>query len=254
MKERKWTEEQTKFLIENYEKMKTNELMVVLTDKTNDQIRWKAKEFKLNKQVTKSKKDITWLENLDDPNSLYWWGFITADGCITDRQLIISISKKDQDHLSIFANKINSSISQIHRINEWNPKGSELVRVAVDDKRTITRIRHRFSIIDKKTYNPFDLSEFFTQNRLKYFICGLIDGDGYIDNINKNAVIKIHPNWINTLVELKNHLKLFYNISSTTSLNKEGWAILRISVSGCKHLKHIVSDSVPLMERKWNRI
>ncbi len=254
MAKRIWTEEQTQFLLKNYENMKTNEILSVLKDKTNDQIRWKAKEFKLCKNVTKSKKDITWLEDLNNNDSLYWWGFIVADGCITKRQLIISISDKDQDHLSIFANKINSSICYSDRINKWNPNGNRLVRVAVDDKRTITRLRDRFSIVDKKTYNPLNLSEFLTGNRLKYFLCGLIDGDGHIDKTNKNIRIKMHFSWLDNLKLISEFLASEYEIKSSTRINKQGWAVIQITTAGSKKLKRLVLDNVPYLKRKWDRI
>ena len=89
MKERKWSREQEQFLIENYETMKTDELIINLKDKTNDQIRWKAKTYKLHKKVTKSKKDISWLKDLSIPENYYWWGFLMADGFFTKNQLIL---------------------------------------------------------------------------------------------------------------------------------------------------------------------
>lgn len=255
MQERKWTEEETKFLIKNYEMMKTDDLMKVLVDKSNDQIRWKAKEFKLRKKVSKSRKDITWLEDITNPIHCYWWGFITADGCITNKQLILSISQSDSDHLKIFADKTNCKLTYSERINDWNPNGSKMCRVAINDCRTLERLINRFSIMNKKTYNPFDITEFLSKDNLCYFICGLIDGDGSIDKHEGYVSIKIHPNWKSKLDDIKDALNLNYGILSNIRITKDGWAILKITAKGCKILKKLATaESIPLMARKWDRV
>jgi len=255
MWERKWTREEEQFLIENYEYMKTDELMRNLNGKTNDQIRWKAKNYKLHKRVTKSKKDISWLENLNIPENCYWWGFITADGCITSKQLILSISVNDKQHLERFSELSNCKIVDVYRENGWNVNGYTMSRIAINDFYTIGRIIERFSILPKKTYNPFNIDEFLTHDRLKYFITGLIDGDGHIDKTSKNIRIKIHPNWTDNLKKISDNLKIFYDINSKIRLTKEGWVVLSIPVKDSKVLKKlIVVNPIPYMVRKWDRI
>lgn len=255
MGKQKWTTEEEKILIENYENMKTRDLMVLLSNKSNDQIRWKAKDYKLNKKVTRSSKDITWLENLDSPETCYWWGFITADGCITKKQLILSISVEDKQHLQRFSDLTNCEIKDVYRENGWNPNGYTMSRIAINDYFSLERIRERFSISDKKTYNPLKLDEFFTTTNLKYFIVGLIDGDGHVDSYNKNIKIKIHPNWSSTLQNISKLLLEHYSIPSSITMTKDGWVILTITAKGSKLLKALIQfEDIPYMKRKWDRI
>jgi len=255
MKERKWSREQEQFLIENYEFMKTHDLVTHLKDKTNDQIRWKAKTYKLHKKVTKSKKDITWLENLDIDENCYWWGFITADGCITQKQLILSISIHDKQHLERFSKLTNCDIVDVYRENGWNVDGYTMSRIAINDYYTLGRLIERFSIVPKKTYNPFNIIEFLTPDKLKYFITGLIDGDGYVDKTNQNIKIKIHPNWTDNLKAISHNLKTFYDINSTIRITKDSWVILTVPKKDSRILKSLITNSnIPYMNRKWDRI
>jgi len=255
MKERKWSREQEQFLIENYETMKTDELIINLKDKTNDQIRWKAKTYKLHKKVTKSKKDISWLKDLSIPENCYWWGFLMADGCFTKNQLILSVSNIDREHIEKFSYKTKAKISDVCRINDWNPRGCHMLRIAINDKITIQDLADRFEITDRKTYNPFNIDEFLTEDKLCSFIVGVIDGDGHIDKFNKNIKIKVHPNWIDKFIQISNALQLIYNIPTTIRYDKCGWLILTITAKGSRILKSLITNSnIPYMNRKWDRI
>ncbi len=254
-----WTPEQTAFLKANYETMKTKELLATLTDKSNDQLRWKAKEFKLKKRVTRSKGDMTWLEDFDSPETCYWWGFITADGCINHRQLIVAVHERDEGHLSKFCKKTGTNISRSTRANPWNPNGYTMVRTCVEDMFTLPKLKETLKIQPRKTYNPLDLNPFMTPSRLAYFMAGLIDGDGYlaINLQGKKSVvavsIKVHPNWTSTFQRLSDKMKEFYGIDSSITHTKEGWVVLKIHKRWhILELYHMINGRVPRMDRKWS--
>lgn len=251
-----WTPEQTAFLKANYTTMKTKELLATLTDKSNDQLRWKAKEFKLRKQVTKSKADMTWLENLDDPEACYWWGFIAADGCINHVSLIVAIHERDEEHLKLFCARTGTNISRSAKMNDWHPVPYTMVRTALADKHTLTRLKARFNIVPRKTYTPFNLSEFFTGDRLCYFLAGYMDGDGHIGISKKHSIvsmrIKVHPGWTPALEQIRDHLFRLYRIESTVGSTKEGWALFTISkMRHVIRLYDLIDGEVPIMGRKW---
>lgn len=255
-----WTKDQILFLKENYENMKTAGLLATLTDKTNDQLRWKANDLGLKKKVTKAKTDMTWLENFDDPNTCYWWGFIVADGCINHRQLIVSVHERDKEHLQIFANKSAANMRMATRKEHpWHEDPYTMARVALDDKFTLKRLREKLKILPRKTYNPLDLSIFFTPNRLAYFLGGLIDGDGHIEVRRQNGVVKIaikvHSNWRATLETLAANLWKLYAIEAKVRVTKEGWVCLLISKARhVARLYDLVDGRVPLMHRKWKKL
>jgi hypothetical protein len=253
-----WTTEQIAFLKANYETMKTKELLTTLADKTGDQLRWKAKEFRLQKRVTRSKADMTWLEDFDDPESCYWWGFITADGCITDRQLILSVHERDEAHLRRFCEKSGSKISRSTKLNSWHPKPYTMVRTALSDRFTLERLKRALSIENRKTYSPLDVSVFCTSDRLAYFMAGLIDGDGSI-YVGPNRIIsiriKVHPNWTEPFRLLCSKLRELYGITATVHFTNKGWVY--INMSQMRHivrLYDLIDGRVPCLDRKWKQL
>lgn len=252
-----WTPDQTAFLKANYATMKTKELLATLTDKSNDQLRWKAKAFKLQKQVTRSKADMTWLEDFDDVETCYWWGFITADGCINHRQLIVSIHERDKCHLQRFCDKTQSNLKLVTRKEHpWHPGPYTMARTVLEDKFTLERLKMALKIQPQKTYNPLDISVFCQSHRLAAFMAGLIDGDGYIQVNEEQSIVKItikvHPNWTEPFKLLAEKLNSLYGIEAAVKFTKEGWVY--ISISKMRHvirLYDLVNGKVPLMDRKW---
>lgn len=257
-----WSQEETDFLVKNYTNLKTDELLKVLKNKTNDQLRWKAKEFGLIKKVSKSKSDIRFLEDFDNKESLYWWGFITADGCFNceNKTLIIAAEEKDGFHIEKFCKLSNSHISKSTRINDWHKTPYTMVRTAITDKFTVSRLIEKLKIKPQKTYNPFDLTVFLTKDRLAFFMAGLIDGDGYIAYAENSVCIKIkcHPNWEENFKYISNSLKEFYDINSSIGFVKDGdkkWLVLTISpTTSVLKLYNLIKLDCPILERKWKNL
>lgn len=249
-----WSQEEKEILVKNYEYTRTRDLLKLLPNKTNDQIRWKSKQYKLTKKVSKTKTDIEFLENFDDKESLYWWGFLTSDGCITQRQIIFSLHEKDKEHVIRFANKCKTTVSYPIRINNWHKVPYTMARTVVQDKFVIQRLIKLLNIQKQKTYNPFDISIFCTKERLVYYFCGLVDGDGHVSTTNC-IKIKVHPNWLNNFKLISEKLKEFYDINSSVYLTKDNWAVLSISNKrNMRILTSLIIGKIPVMDRKWDRI
>lgn len=248
-----WNQQETDYLVANYELKRTPELLSVLTNKTNDQLRWKAKEFGLKKKVTRSKSDISFLEDFNSPESLYWWGFLTADGCITPKQIIFSLEEKDKDYVIKFAEKCKTNVKYVTRTNPWHKTPYTMARTVANDVFTIGRLIEQLNIKPQKTYNPFDLSIFLPEARLKYFMAGLIDGDGHISE-DGNIRIKVHSNWNENFNKIVNSMNAIYLMKTKSYITSGGWAILSISKKDSIKLYSLVKDATPIMPRKWNRI
>jgi hypothetical protein len=249
-----WTIEQIEFLKNNYEKLKTPELLKFLTDKNNDQIRWKAKQFNLTKKISRTKTNAYFLEDFNNPESCYWWGFITADGCINNKQLILSVHERDADHLKLFSNKCNSNIKYVTRINHWSKKSYTMARTVINDKFLLTRLKNKLKILPRKTYNPFDISIFLTYENLYFYLTGLIDGDGCIchNKYSRSIKIKLHPSWTNNYINISNKLKEFYDITSYVRIDKNGWLIFSIyKIKDIEKILNTVKDTIPILKRKW---
>lgn len=249
-----WTVDQIEFLKKNYEILKTPELLKVLMDKNNDQIRWKAKQYNLTKKVSKTKTNANFLKDFDNVESCYWWGFITADGCITNKQLIISIHEKDKDHLKVFCDKANSNMKYVSRINNWHKNSYTMVRTVINDKFLLSELIQTLDIKPQKTYNPFNIDTFLTYNRLPFFLAGLIDGDGCICHNKKSRSIRIktHSSWKENFEKISIKLKEFYGIISYVNINKYGWVVLSIyRIKDFNLLLNLVNNKVPIMKRKW---
>ena len=251
-----WSPEQLKYLKENYALTKQEVLMDVLK-KSKDQIRWKAKEFKLTKKISKTHTDASFLEDFNNPESLYWWGFLTADGCITPKQIIFSLEEKDAEYVKKFAVKCKSNVKKITRINSWHKVPYTMVRTVVNDSFLIARLIKRLKIKPQKTYNPFDISEFLEKSRLLYYFAGLVDGDGYIGTKKKGRVIviKVHYNWHKSFDLISKKLNDYYGLRSTSYISKTGWAMLKIGhKEDMKILFSLLDGKVPIMPRKWDAI
>ena len=126
----------------------------------------------------KNYKDPEYFSLIDTEEKAYILGFIAADGHVSDKEIIITLSKKDVDILE----KIRSSIGinkdiKFYIGNSFNQdKKSEFARFSFGTKEMISNLRD-LGFVRDKTLNfkmpPIDNS------LLRHFIRGYVDGDGY---------------------------------------------------------------------------
>ena len=130
----------------------------------------------------------------ETPASYYWYGFITADGCLQDNgQLKVKLSIKDESHLNKLANYIG--------VKCIKNKKEENICLCVRDHVYGKLLKEKIGIKNPKTYNPSNLN--FLDNEWKFlsFLCGLIDGDGHIrkkknERLASCISIVFHKNWL----------------------------------------------------------
>lgn len=187
---------------------------------------------------------------LDNPVIWYWFGFIYADGHLSDNHLIVSVQKSDENHLSRISEIINCNI----RVD------SKMCHFTLYDQINAPLLKRKLGInLSNKTENPPDFKEVF-KNRSESFLpmlIGYIDGDGSISTKNKrfqNLRIRVHGSWINNLSYIKSRLKLDYNIESTVSIDKRGYAnLIMCKLESILKLKNLaIEHNLPFMKRKWN--
>jgi hypothetical protein len=194
---------------------------------------------------------------LNDSNeSLYWTGFILADGHIdTDvMRLRVSLSTKDTPHLLKLAEYIKTKVN----VDE------KCCTLGCQDKMLIEEYSKKYNITNRKTYQPPKFNEYeLTDTQWISLICGYIDGDGCIGlQTGRKAHtirIKCHSSWYENLKFIEE--KLFKVIldevpNNHTKIDKQGYALLGITrnILITKLKEKALSLNIPLMLRKWDKI
>lgn len=125
----------------------------------------------------------SFFENIDDPNVLYWIGFLLADGCIFGEKIIkLALSEKDIVHLEKFKEDINygGNISRsVNKLSEQNPKWNDVntVILSISSAKMVLDVK-KFGLIPQKTFK-IKFPDFLINHKyLNVFFRGYIDGDG----------------------------------------------------------------------------
>lgn len=119
--------------------------------------------------------DLTYFNDIDNPNKAYVLGFIYADGCNMRRGLQIGIQERDKDVLEFIQTelKVNNSLHYIKPYKStWSPK-YELRIHSVELSQQLTSLG--CSPAKSKTLN---FPTFLSAHLLPHFLRGYFDGDG----------------------------------------------------------------------------
>ena len=207
-----------------------------------------------------------------EPNEVnsYYAGFIAADGCIRSnnseksRYLIFGLSIKDKEWLEHFANDIEFT----GPITEYTFRGKKYVRMSINSKQICDDLEKNFNITPRKTATliPPPLTE---TNLIDSFICGYIDGDGYIcfsayhkKNVQKRCIIgclgtyKI-TSWVSQrFSEICGFENKKEPYKGRGGFNKEELKNIYTFHIGDKQarqvISHMIQYNIPLMKRKWS--
>lgn len=192
--------------------------------------------------------------------SYYWMGFILADGHFTKtNQLIVAVSNKDKIHLGKLAYFLNTEVKECKRTlnSPGSYSGSEPTysRIAIQDKIVGEKIKLKFDISEQKTYNPpKNLKSITNYDLLLALIIGFIDGDGGI-NVNKTCKIECHSSWYPVLEYFKTILEKKFGISVNISSKEREYTYIQLKQFTVIQLKKFIQNqSIPVMERKWDKI
>ncbi len=251
----RWTKEEDKILLENYQLPK-KQLLMLLPSRTAASINIRASLLGYKKQQNEYKNsDISILLN-DDILSYYWIGFIMADGCFSGpslNRLQIKISAKDSEHLEKLARYIKTDC--VYTTSKKTLK--KYVTLTAQDKFNSPLIRQKFDFKQAKTYNPPQSIKTNDFNLCLALLAGLIDGDGNIgkqhNRQNYFFRIKCHRSWQNFYNILDSKLFVTPNPSK---INKKGYFEYSIYRKDTitKFLQSIKKLNLPLMDRKWLKI
>jgi hypothetical protein len=142
--------------------------------------------------------------------SMYWAGFLLADGCFSqeERKVKISVSASIVDE------------SQIVKFSKWLETNNTMYytkdnccSVSVYSKKHIPQIMAFWNFSYRKTYVPYKVPDHILNHEyFKYFIVGLIDGDGSVVKTGNTYKISITQH-----VEQENFLNLLNEYLGNTN-------------------------------------
>jgi len=210
--------------------------------------------MKIDTQINSNIKKL-----LDESNeSMYWIGFILADGHIDNvkNRLTVATSIKDLDYLKTLSDYLETTLNTY-------PKKS-YCSIACQDQINVSLLAKKYNISNRKTYEPPDISKYeLNINQWISLICGFIDGDGCIGHQTGRKAhtirIKCHSSWKENLSFIEKKLyEILLNIHSEklTKINNQGYAQVAFSKNLLitKLKEKAISLNIPLMKRKWNKI
>jgi len=129
---------------------------------------------------------------LDSQLSLYWFGFLCADGSISKKRYVeVNLALKDWDHLELLKKDLDYS-KPIKKVEQFNKKRQKMERWAnlLIGSAEMARDLRRHGLPEIKKGNP-DPLERLTDEQLRAFILGYFDGDGSIYYVRP----KNNSNW-----------------------------------------------------------
>lgn len=265
----KWTDKEILKLKRYYPVYSNKALRLLFKGRSKHSINSKASSLNIT-------KDSSYFENTkisklleDTPISLYWLGFLCADGHfdISNKRIFLSLSSKDKEHLEKYVNYFSLKSFNKKIVSGKYYQYYSTVRCV----KNFDLIVDKLGIVSNKTYSPIELN--FLKNLkddlfISFFI-GFVDGDGCLKYQYKrkdtSLVIKIHKNWENIL---KYFAERIYSIYPVTQYNSNIKKSLRVNLIHNKYSELVISNSeilknlknraiderLPFLKRKWGRI
>ncbi|MCK4648706.1 hypothetical protein KAT51_04195 [bacterium] len=170
------------------------------------------------------------------PETVYWLGFIYADGSIQQKRgiLRITLHKKDKIILEKFKTFLNSN----HPINNYSYRNSKnRVEIALISNHLI-KILNELGVYQNKTKTiPFP--DFLPENLYSDFIRGYFDGDGslYKDRNGWTFSIQSNPLFV---VGLQKILMKYCNLKENKLHKKRGTISVSMRYGGENQVKKII--------------
>jgi DNA invertase Pin-like site-specific DNA recombinase len=150
--------------------------------------------------------DHSFFDEIDTEAKAYWLGFIAADGCVTDKNVLgISLSSRDHDHLFRFRADIRADHPVSTYMTVTRPPGSRKERIASVSSISISspqlaKALARHGIVPRKTF-VLKWPENLPPELVRHFLRGYSDGDGCF-HVSRSSYVRkrdgkraAHLNW-----------------------------------------------------------
>lgn len=148
-----------------------------------------------------------YFEAIDTSEKAYWLGFIAADGCVRKGRggawsFAMTLATKDKDHLIKLAEALGLTAASVRdSLTGKHPKCSLV----------LVRKSFAFHLIDKgivqnKTYVGLDFPTYLTQDLMRDYLRGYLDGDGCWYHHRKNLVCSFISKRPEFLIAMRDYL------------------------------------------------
>lgn len=236
-------EESISYLRENYSKKTKSEIQSDL-GKSWKYIQKLCCLYKIKREFNESKNfgKYSKLMDMENLETLYWIGFLLADGHISkERNIQINLSIIDRDHILRLKEYIGD-----FPISESKSQ----IRILISDVKLSEYLSSKFKWGSNKTKNPPIIPN-LSKNQMFSLIIGFIDGDGSIDD--KSIRVKCDISWNEILKDFHQNLT---GEEKDFKLTNCGCSIFYISkLEILFKIKELAEElKLPIMERKWSKI
>lgn len=183
--------------------------------------------------------------------SLYWVGFILADGSFSKFRFELGLQESDLEQLERFKKHISYNKTIKYR------QSTKSYRISFSNRTSIPKFMQFFGIHYRKTYDPCDFSIFsdYSEEQLLAVLIGIVDGDGCISKTNEQLYLSItaHKNWEYFYQKLINKINIDFHINYIK--NTDTICIKTGKLKNLKKLKQfILNNNLQVLDRKWNKI
>jgi len=258
-----------KDLIESYKTLQSTRKVAKKHNISQTTVRRKLSNLGIiNKPIVFSCNDNFF--STDTAASLYWAGFLAADGCVqtkgTSRMVRLLLARRDREHVK----KFKAAVNFTGTMHEYEIKNTLSSAVTIYSKNMFEDLK-RFNIVPRKTLK-YTFPEYLLSSPLvNHFMRGYFDGDGCVSAANgktPNSLKNARFNLVGTekfLYDYKNILEsccCISNISkdSTTRIRKENnSSVYGLTYSGNNIFKKIReflyydSDINTRLDRKYEK-
>jgi len=213
-----------------------------------------------NIALTNRRYDVNhnYFENIDNEEKAYWLGFLFADGCVrktkSGSQLVLKLSVKDEEHLKLFKDNIESEHKIGYNQNmtltkKGTPSTSDNCLIRINSNKLINDLINQ-GCIPRKTFTinkPIIDEKFY-----KDFIRGFYDGDGnfFYSEKTKASVVTIvcaSEKFREFLIEVMSKIPNIGKIHE----NKEKYTIKIVNIVGIvSFLDYVYKESNIHLKRK----
>jgi hypothetical protein len=264
-KSHNWTKEQDEILKRMYGKSSRNDISIALKGVNKNFIKSRAKFLKLKGNVSfvnKSARKGKGIKNTYNYSffskisnlTCYWAGFLAADGCVLPKKNTVSVRlhEKDKDHLC----KLQKDINHNGKIFDLKKENQCLIQLHSAEK-LIEDLMLIYNITSRKS-NTLKPPNIKACSNVISFICGYIDGTGFLNSkgINSDYHIQIYGtekmlNWIKKYFD-KWVPPIGKKESNVTFVKKY---MCRYAITGVRVkvlIAKLLSVDIPRMTRKWS--
>lgn len=178
----------------------------------------------------------------------YWVGLLLADGSVSEKRVTLRLNVKDRRLVQDFRKFIGARPITYER-------NRTIARAAKQDPVAVGALRDRFDIDTSKTYRPPEYLPYNSEELLRCFLVGFIDGDGSIckqSGGRRHAFvrIKLHTSWH----PFQEALALAIQAPHTLDPDVDGYSELRFCDNPWLALLKRETADLPRLKRKWGRI